>query len=195
MIKTPIRTVNMEVDLSLPSKEGLNIEANISILYKIDKAKVLTLIQDVGDEYESIISVVFRSAAADVCAQYMAKDMHSGKRAEIEGGIVEIMDGRLNQRGIDIEAVLLKSIQLPPGLYNSIQSRLEAEQEVLRMKFLLEQEKLEADRKVIEAKGTRDAQLILSEAFLKLAEGENSKIIITDGKSPLLIPEEEVVVD
>jgi regulator of protease activity HflC (stomatin/prohibitin superfamily) len=208
MIKTPIRTVNMEVDLSLPSKEGLNILANISILYKIDKAKVPTLIQDVGNDYESIISAVFRSAAADVCAQYMAKDMHSGKRAEIEDGIVRIMDERLNQRGIDIEAVLLKSISLPPGLYNSIQSRLEAEQEVLRMKYLLEQEKLEADRKVIEAKGTKDAQLILSEgltaeilqlrsieAFLKLAESENSKVIITDGKSPLLIQEEEAVLD
>jgi len=203
MLKTPIRTVNMEVDLSLPSKEGLNIEANISILYRIDEQKVPTLIENVGNDYESIISSVFRSAAADVCAQYMAKDMHSGKRSEIEGEVVTVMNSHLNHRGIAIEAVLLKSIQLPPGLYSSIQSRLEAEQEVMRMQFLLEQEKLEAERKVIEAKGNRDAQQILSEglteeilelrsieAFLKLAEGENSKIIITNGSSPLLIQED-----
>ena len=204
MLKTPIRTVNMEVDLSLPSKEGLNIGANISILYKIDKDKVPTLIQDVGSEYEGIINAVFRSAAADVCAQFMAKDMHSGKRAEIESDIVKTMNGNLSDRGITIESVLLKTIQLPPGLYNSIQSRLEAEQEVMRMQFLLEQEKLEAERKVIEAKGSRDAQKILSEglteeilelrsieAFLKLAESQNSKIIVTNGSSPLLIQEGE----
>ena len=208
MLKTPVRTVNMEVNLSLPSKEGLNIDANISILYKIDKANVPTLIKDVGNDYESIISAVFRSAAADVCAQYMAKDMHSGKRAEIEKGIVGKMDSTLNKRGIDIEAVLLKSIQLPPGLYNSIQSRLEAEQEVLRMQYLLEQEKLEANRKVIEAKGTRDAQIILSEglteqilrlrsieAFLELAASQNSKVIITDGKSPLMIEDDDIIAE
>jgi len=203
MIKTPTRTVNMEVDLNLPSKEGLNINSNISILYHIDQFKVPSLIENIGTDLESIISSVFRSASADVCAKYMAKDMHSGKRAEIEKEIAEVMNENLAFRGIQIEAVLLKSIQLPPGLYGSIQSRLEAEQEVMRMQFLLEQEKLEAERKVIEAKGNRDAQQILSEglteeilklrsieAFLKLSESENSKIIISNGESPLLIQEE-----
>jgi len=88
----------------------------------------------------------------------------------------------------------MKSIKLPQGLYNSIEDRLEAEQDALRMKFILEQEALEAERKIIEAKGSRDAQLILSEglseeilklrgieAFLKLAESSGSKLIITNG--------------
>lgn len=200
MIKTPVRTVNMEVDLSLPSKEGLNIQSNISILYRIDKEKVPMLIERVGDNYENIISSVFRSASADVCSQYMAKDMHSGKRAEIEAEISKVMNTHLNERGIQIEAVLLKSITLPGGLYNSIEARLEAEQEVMRMKFLLQQEKLEAERIVIQATGQRDAQQILSEgltpqiieirsieAFLKLAESPNSKVIITNGKTPFLV--------
>jgi len=202
MIKTPTRTVNMEVKLSLPSKEGLNIASNISILYRIDKVMVPTLIENIGTNIEDIISAVFRSASADVCAKYMAKDMHSGKRSGIEAEIAKVMNETLAPRGIEIESALLKSIQLPPGLYNSIQSRMEAEQEVMRMKYLLDQERLEADRKVIEAKGNRDAQKILSEgltkqilelrsieAFLKLAEGQNSKVIITDGKAPLLIEE------
>lgn len=200
MIKTPTRTVNMEVSLSLPSKEGLNIASNISILYRIDKVMVPTLIENIGTNFEGIISAVFRSASADVCAKYMAKDMHSGKRSDIEAEIAEVMNETLAPRGIKIESVLLKSIQLPPGLYSSIQNRMEAEQEVMRMQYLLDQEKLEAERKVIEAKGNRDAQKILSEgltreilelrsieAFLKLAETQNSKVIITDGKSPFLI--------
>ena len=200
VVKTPIRTVNMEVALNLPSKEGLNIASNISILYKIEKAVVPTLIEELGNNYESIIRSVFRSASADICSRFMAKDMHSGKRAEIEGEIAKVMNTLLEPRGIAIEAVLLKSIQLPPGLYSSIQSRMEAEQEVMRMQYVLQQEKLEANRKVIEAEGTRDAQQILSEgltdkilklrsieAFLKLSEGRNSKVIITDGKTPFLI--------
>lgn len=200
IVITPTRTVNMEVDLNLPSKEGLNIQSNISILYRIDRDKVKALIENIGDNYEQIISSVFRSASADICSKYMAKDMHSGKRGAIEEEIAMVMNKHLNSRGITIEAVLLKSIQLPPGLYNSIEGRLEAEQEVMRMQYLLEQEKLEAQRKVIEAEGSRDAQQILSqgltneilelrsiEAFLKLAESPNGKVIITDGKAPFLI--------
>lgn len=204
IIKTPIRTVNLEINLNLPSKEGLNIGAGISILYRIERESVPTLIESVGDGYEEIIRSVFRSASADICAQFMAKDMHSGKRSEIEERISEKMSKVLKNRGIVIESVLLKTIQLPPGLYNSIEDRLEAEQESLRMTFVLELERQEAERKVIEAKGNRDAQQILSqgltreilelrsiEAFLKLAESQGAKVIITDGKAPFLIEAEE----
>lgn len=204
VVKTPVRTVNLELELNLPSKEGLNISSKISILYKIDKASVPVLIENIGEGYEQIIMSVFRSASADICSQFMAKDMHSGKRAEIEKEIASTMTQLLKDKGIVIEAVLLKTIQLPRGLYNSIEQRLEAEQEALRMKFVLEQEKREAERKVIEAMGNRDAQKILSEgltdeilklrsieAFMKLSNSNGSKVIITDGKSPLLINPED----
>ncbi len=200
VIKSPVRTVNLEIQLNLPSKEGLNISSNISILYRIEESRVPYLIESIGNDYEQIIISVFRSASADICARFMAKDMHSGKRAEIEAEIAKTMAGILEEKGIVIEAVLLKSIQLPPGLYNSIESRMKAEQDALRMQFTLEQERLEAERKVIEAKGNRDAQQILSEgltkeilelrsieAFLKLAESEGSKVIITNGESPFLL--------
>jgi prohibitin 1 len=126
--------------------------------------------------------------------------MHSGMRSEIEQSIKQKMDETLLRQGIIVEAVLMKSIQLPSGLYSSIEQKLQAEQNAMRMVFILEQEKLEAERKIIEAKGTRDAQKILSEgltdeiikvrsieAFIELSKSTNSKIIITDGKVPYLI--------
>ena len=196
VIRTKIQTENLEIALNLPSKEGLNVNSEISILYSIEKSKVPHLIETVGLSYEQIIRSVFRSASADVCSRFLAKDMHSGKRGEIEEEIKVIMSENLEDRGIVVEAVLLKSISLPPGLYNSIEDRLEAEQVALRMQFILEQERLEAERKIIEAKGNRDAQMILSEgltdeilklksieAFLKLAESNGSKVIVTDGNS------------
>jgi regulator of protease activity HflC (stomatin/prohibitin superfamily) len=201
IIRATVLTENLELALNLPSKEGLNVGAEISILYHVEQAKVPYLIETIGLNYENIIKSVFRSASADVCAQFLAKDMHSGMRADIESKIQEKMAENLNERGIIIEAVLMKTIKLPPGLYNSIENRLEAEQDALRMKFILEQEKLEAERKVIEAKGSRDAQIILSEgltdeilqlktieAWLKLANSENAKVIITGtGDSPMII--------
>ncbi len=203
IIRTPIRTENIEVNLNLPSKEGLNVNSDISILYKIQEKKAPSLIENIGEGYENIIRSVFRSASADVCAKFLAKDMHSGKRADIESEISKRMNEVLNSDGILIDAVLLKSISLPPGLYSSIEGRLQAEQEALRMKYILEQEELEAERKIIEAKGSRDAQKILSEgltpeilklrsieAFIKLSESPGSKVIITDGDAPFLIDNE-----
>lgn len=186
--------------MSLPSKEGLSIGAQISILYKLDKKMAVSVINNIGLNYETIVSNVFRSSASDVCAQFYAKDMHSGMRSDIENKIKERMGDILNPQGIIIQAVLMKSIQLPPGLAGSIEQRLQAEQDALRMEYILQQTKLEADRKIIEAKGTRDAQIILSEglnsqilqlksidAFLALAKSNNAKIIITDGKTPFMM--------
>ena len=200
VIVTNIQISDVELSLSLPSKEGLSVQSQISILYRIEEESVPDVIKNIGMGYENIISNVFRSAAADVCAKYFAKDMHSGMRSEIEEAILDRMSVTLNPQGIVMEAVLLKSINLPAGLARSIESKLQAEQNAMRMEFILKQETLEAERKIIEATGAKDAQKILSEglteqiiqirsieAFLELAKSPNAKVIITDGKTPYLI--------
>lgn len=202
IIRTSIQTKNLELSLNLPSKEGLSITSQISILYRLERKEVVKIVNDLGMGYEGIIANVFRSASADVCSKYFAKDMHSGKRSEIENDIRQKMADNLLGKGVVIESVLMKSIQLPLGLSKSIENKLQAEQDAMRMEFVLQQEKFEAERKIIEAKGTRDAQKILSEgltseilklrsidAFNELSKSTNAKIIITDGKTPFLIRE------
>ncbi len=136
VIKASSQTKNIELSLSLPSKEGLSITSQISILYRINPEKLPMLIKNIGLEYEGIITNVFRSASADVCAQYFAKDMHSGMRSNIEIAIKNKMVTVLEPQGIIIEAVLMKSIQLPAGLASSIEQKLQAEQNAMRMEFL-----------------------------------------------------------
>lgn len=200
VILASTQTNNLKLVLNLPSKEGLSVTSEISILHRIEQDSIAHIIRRYGPNYESIIGSVFRSASSDVCAKYYAKDMHSGMRANIENAIKAKMDELLTGSGIVIESVLMKSIKLPSGLARSIEQKLQAEQDAMRMKFILQQEKLEADRKIIEATGTRDAQKILAEgltpeiiklksieAFRELAKSPNSKIIVTDGEAPLLI--------
>ena len=201
LVKVPTRTVNKEVGLNLPSKEGLNVAAEISILYHVKQNKVIDIINEVGINYErTLILSTFRSASADVCAKFYAKDMHSGKRSEIESEIKNQMMKVLEGRGFVIEAILLKSIRLPVGLYSAIEGKLEAEQQAQQMEFVLQRETKEAQRKRIEAEGIRDAQNIIKEGITdaniewrslevlkELSSSPNAKIIITDGKTPVLI--------
>lgn len=198
--KVPIRTINRELSIDLPSKEGLTIRSDISILYHIEPKDVRKIITEIGSDYDKIITSVFRSASADVCAQYYAKDMHSGRRDSIERAIALKMNGYLSKRGFTIESVLLKSITLPNGLAKAIEEKLEAEQQAQRMEFVLITESKEAERKRIRAAGDRDAQKILSdgltpeilklrsiEVMRDLAISPNAKLIITDGKNPMIL--------
>lgn len=201
VLKVSVQTENVEVTLDLPSKEGLTIRSQISILYHIEPNQVPSILQNIGLGYENtVILSVFRSAAADVTARYMAKEMHTSQRAVIEQEIKETMTKLLQPRGFVVEAVLLKSIQLPAGLTVAIQSKMEAEQQAQQMEFVLQRERQEAERKKIEAEGLRDAQKIISEGlneffikwkslevFKELSKSPGSKVIITDGKTPLLI--------
>jgi len=201
----PTRTVNKEIKLNLPSKEGLNVAAQISILYHVEKDKAINIVSEVGGNFEQVLILsTFRSASADVCARFFAKDMHSGKRSEIENEIREQMSKLLADRGFVIESVLLKSITLPSGLYSAIESKLQSEQQAQQMEFILQRERKEAERKRIEAEGIRDAQKIIKEGITneniewrslevlkELSSSPNAKLIITNGKTPVLINGDE----
>ena len=112
---------------------------------------------------------------------------------------------QLKDRGFMIETVLLKTIVLPAGLTKAIEDKLEAEQDAQRMQFVLDKERQEAKRRVIEAEGVRDAQKIINEgltpmliqfksieAFNKLSTSPNSKVIITNGNAPLMLSTESL---
>lgn len=204
VIKESTQISNIKLILSLPTKEGLSVNSEISILYRLEKNKIPSVLENLGRDYESIITSVFRSASSDVCAQFYAKDMHSGMRSKIEEEIKTKMLGNLKNQadGIELISVLMKSIQLPNGLAKSIEQKLQAEQDAMRMEFIIQQSRLEAKRKIIEAEAERDSQKIIAEgltdeiiklrsieAFIQLSQSTNSKVIITDGKTPMLVNE------
>lgn len=201
VLRVPGRVVNREVRLELPSREGLNVAAEVSILYRVLPDSVPRLLATAGRGFEEdVVIPVFRSASADVAAQFMAKDMHSGSRLGIETAVRDKMMEVLARRGIVVENVLLKSIRLPADLARAVEEKLEAEQRSEQMRFVLDRERQEADRRKIEAQGVRDAQRILAEgltplvlsyqsieAFRELARSPNTKVIVTDGKSPIFL--------
>lgn len=165
IIKVNVRTMNLSIKENLPSKEGLTILSESSILYHIKSDDVPKIIQETGLNYEeNLILPVFRSAASDVCSRYYAKDMHSAKRNEIEKEIQKRLAEVCEEKGFIIEAVLLKSISLPAGLTKSIETKLEAEQEALRMEFVLDRQKKEVERQIIEAEGAKKTNVIQAEA-------------------------------
>ncbi len=208
IVKVSTQTENIEVQVDIPSREGLTIRSEVSILYNLRSKDAPNILRTIGLDYENtVILPVFRSAVADVTSKYYAKDMHSGSRADIEMAIRDLMMKTTSEKGIIVEAVLLKSIQLPKSLAQAIEDKLEAEQQAQQMEFELQREQREAERKRIAAHGVSDANKIISsgltpeilqfkaiEAWLSLSQSQNSKVIITNGSVPMMVnPAEEAV--
>jgi prohibitin 1 len=204
IIKVSTQTENIEVAVDIPSREGLTIRSEVSILYNVKLREVPDLLRNIGLNYEeTVILPVFRSAVADITSKYYAKDMHSGNRPEIEIAIRDLMMKTMKDKGIEVEAVLLKSIALPKSLAKAIEDKLEAEQQAQQMEFELLREQREAERKRIQAAGVRDANSIIAEgltpsilqyknieAWLSLAQSPNAKVIITNGNTPAMVDPE-----
>ena len=204
IIKVPTRTMNIEVRSPLPSKEGLTVQSDISILYRVESSYAPKIVEQLGRNYDQVVILpIFRSAVTDISSKYFAKDMHTGQRGSIEREIKELMMSQLKERGFVVESVLLKTIVLPAGLTKAIEDKLESEQDSQRMQFVLDKERQEAQRRIIEAEGIRDAQKIINEgltpmliqfksieAFKQLSTSPNAKIIITNGNTPMILSTE-----
>ncbi len=233
IIRVPVRTVNLAINANLPSKEGLTIQSEISILYRIKTSELPNILRNTGLDFQEVVILpIFRSAAADICARFEAKDMHSNKRSLIEKEIRDRMMEVTEAKGFIIESVLMKSISLPAGLARTIEEKMQSEQEAQRMEFLKEREKREAERKILQAEGDKQSRIIAAEgqkrileieaqgranavtieaeaqfkanelldksltpqilrakqieAFKAISGSNNAKIIISDGKTPLI---------
>ncbi|MFH0840901.1 MAG: prohibitin family protein [bacterium] len=148
------------------TKEGLNVDLDMTVLYRLDEEKAAELYKTVGLNYEEkIIRPAIRSTIREVIAQYEAKDIYSEKREEAAQKIMDNLKEDTESRGIIIETVLLRNVKLPENLATSIQEKLQAEQEAQKYEFILQKEIKEKERKIIEAEGQRDAQSIINQSL------------------------------
>lgn len=192
VVKMTIQTQEMKETAEVPSKEGLIMNLEVSLLYRLDPSKAPEIYKTVGKNYEAIVvEPQFRSAIREITASYEAKALYSAERERIAQEIFSLFRKMTQDRGIVAEQVLLRKIGLPPVVANAIQEKLRREQEAEQMKFVLQKESQEAERKRIEAQGIADFQRIVAqgisaqllewkgiEATEKLAQSPNTKIVV-----------------
>ncbi len=187
-----IRTQQVKESASVPSSEGLVIALDTSLLYHLNPDQASSVYQKIGPAYEAtIVEPSLRAAIREATASHSANALYTGERETVAREIHTQLATELTKRGITVEQVLLRDIQLPATLKASIETKQQAEQESLAMSFRLQKEKQEAERKRIEAAGVRDFQQIVSqgispallewkgiEATESLAKSQNTKIVV-----------------
>ncbi|MCE2975745.1 MAG: prohibitin family protein [Pseudanabaena sp. CoA8_M7] len=205
VVQFSTRLRDIKEEIGATSKEGLAIGIDVSIQYHIDPAKAASVYQNIGLEEREIIVSRFRSISREIVSGYPAEAIYATKREEVSLKLAEKMRSQMAPLGFVVDEALLRNVKVPETLQAAIQQRLKAEQENLQMKFVLEKEAQEAERKRIEAKGHADAQKILAEGLTpavlqlraieateNLAKSTNSKVIVLgNGQgTPLILPVE-----
>ena len=190
------------------SSNGLSMQVEIAIRYRINRDTVGLLHQMVGPDYDEVLVYPeIGSQARELISRYTPEQLYSETRAFIQAQILERMVTQLgaslsNQsvrgRLVDVEDVLIRSVNLPPRIKAAIERKAEQYQATLEYDFRIEREKKERERKKIEAEGIRDFQDTVArtitpeylrlrgiEATISLATSQNSKVIVIGGKDGL----------
>jgi len=190
--KLSIQTQSVKESANVPSNEGLILALDTSLLFHLDRTKAAYVYQTIGDNYaEKIVEPTLRSAVRASTSSHTANSLYPNARELVQQQIQDELTAQLAPRGVIVENVLLRDVQLPAMLKTSIEAKQQAEQDALRMSFILQKEKQEAERKRIEAQGIADFQKIVAqgissqllewkgiEATEKLAQSTNTKVIV-----------------
>jgi prohibitin 1 len=187
-----IQTQTIKESANVPSSEGLMMSLDTSLIYHLNPDRAAEVFQKIGADYENVVvEPTLRSAIREATASHTANALYTGEREMVAKQIMEQITQELTKRGLSVESVLLRDIQLPATLKASIEAKQQAEQEALAMNFRLQKETQEAQRKRIEAAGVRDFQPIVAqgitpsllewkgiEATENLAKSPNSKVVV-----------------
>lgn len=206
VIRTSVQTQKNDEPATVPTKGGLAVNMHSVMLYKLDPAAAPRVRREVGEKYEEVlIDPYFKNAVRDVCSEYAPEALYTNERVQVEAAVLARVQKELGPRGIIVESIMLQDPVLPPVVADRIQAKVAAEQDAIRMQSVFKQreqeglankrtKELEAEAKVIEAKGIAEAQNIIKkdldenylrylwiEALKESAKHNNATIYIPTG--------------
>ncbi len=183
--------------------DGLEVIIDLTVLYRIIPTEAPNILKEIGPNYqEKIVRPVSRTRIRDNAVNYDAVALYSSRRNEFQDKIFKQIEKDFKARGLFLESVLIRNINLPESVKKTIESKINAEQDSQKMQFVLTKEKQEAERKRVEAQGIADYQKIIAtgltdkqlqyeaiKAQKEIATSTNAKVIIMGGKSssPVII--------
>jgi len=187
--------------ISTLSSDGLSLKLDLTVWYRLNDADAPQVFRTIGEDYvEKIVRPAIRTSIRDISVSYSATDIYSIKREDFVKDVTKNLENAFNGRGVVLERVLLRNVELPEKVRSAIDEKIASEQRAQQMVYVLQKEKQEAERKRVEAQGISDYNKIVSqsitdqvlqlkgiEATLELAKSTNSKTVIMNGKNMPLI--------
>ena len=175
------------------SSDGLTIKLDVTVWFRLNDIEAPNVLRTIGIDYvEKIVRPATRTALRDVSVMYNATEIYSSKREDFTNQVAKNLEKSFENKGIMLEKVLLRNVQLPDKVKEAIDEKIAAEQRAQQMVYVLQKERQEAERKKVEASGIAEAQKIISntinsqylqwkyiETLKDLLNSKNNTIVIT----------------
>lgn len=174
------------------SSDGLTLLLDVTVWYRLSADDAPNLIRTIGVDYESkIVLPAIRTAIRDIAVNFVATDIYSSKRDDYVNDVAKKLENSFQGRGIILEKVLLRNVELPQKVREAIDEKIAAEQRAQQMVYVLQKERQEADRKQVEATGVAEAQRIInstiSNSYLQWKYIETLKELINSPNNSFVI--------
>jgi regulator of protease activity HflC (stomatin/prohibitin superfamily) len=199
-----VRENQLEETMEILSSNGLNIKVDITVRVNPEYGKIGFLHESFGKDYvNTLVRPEVRSAVRQVLGRFQPEELYSSRREEVQSMIHKDIETNLVKNFVELRATLIRDISLPDKVKNAIEEKIEAEQLALKYVYILQQERKEAERKIIEAQAKSESNKILNasltdkilkdkgiEATLQLANSANTKVIVVGGNGdglPLIL--------
>ncbi len=148
------------------TSEGLKVRLDLTAWFRLIPQDAPRVFAEIGEDYVGkVVRPMLRTAIRDIAVKYTAQDIYSSRREEFVNAVVQLATSLAEGKGIEVDRVLLRNVKLPTEVEAAINAKIAADQEAQRMRFVLEKEKQERERKIIEAEGIREANKIIAQGL------------------------------
>ncbi len=176
------------------TKDGQVVKLDVTVRFHLDKTKLTELHQKIGVGYiDKVVRPHVRNVVRLAVSGYPVTEVYSEKRIEIQNRTFKELEPRLRENYLSLDEVLIRRVTFSAEFQKAIEQKQIAQQEAQRMQYILERERQEKERKIIEAQGEAESIRLKGEALAsnpaliqyeyvqKITPGITT--IITDGKS------------
>lgn len=179
--------------------EGLNIEMDVSVRYRLQSENASDLHRNVGtmgQAIEKVIRPTIRSGVRSSTSNFSVNSIYSDKRDDLAREIKQRISKDFNDKGFVVEAVQIRNVMLPEKVRNAIQEKEAAQQMIETKENKIQVEKMEKKRKIVEANAIAEFNKIVGRSindrylryfWIKNLDSHNSVMYVPAGQGGMPI--------
>ncbi|MDA0379364.1 MAG: prohibitin family protein [Bacteroidetes bacterium] len=192
LVRYDVRVQEQVEDIDALSSNGLSIGMDASVRWRPEAGALPALHVTYGEDYyRKLVQPELRSAVREIVGQFTPEELYSSRRTELQERIFQQVRDAVAGENVTVDAILIRDISLPEQIRTAIENKLKEEQEAERYQFTIEKERLEAERKEIEATGQAEYQRIitasLSAQFLRYKGIEATQALATSPNAKTVV--------
>jgi regulator of protease activity HflC (stomatin/prohibitin superfamily) len=162
------QSVRAEDALSVKTNEGLNAQMDISVRYRMNKSQAQQVYERLGDTPQVVTKLIrptVREETRTAASTYSINDIYSQNRSDFRASVQEDIKDDFENFGFEVQKVQVRNIQLPQQVEEAIEAKEAVQQEIGKKQNEIERERLEKQRKIIEAEGEAEQNRILDRSL------------------------------